>query len=395
MLLSFMPASPKITRTGLFDQCPPRKGTGSLKWDRFDDPPEVLPMWVADMDFPAAPEILEALHQRVDHGVMGYTIPYASVEEAVVEYQYQRHQRVITRNDLVWLPGLVFGLNLLCKAFGSREGGVMTTLPVYPPFISAPANAGIPVHTMAFHQEGKDWRLDFDQLEAILAEKKPELFFLCHPYNPLGKVFSREELGRLIELMLRYEVILVSDEIHCDLILDPKAEWVPLSETFPEIKSQLISLHSPSKTYNLPGLSCAYAVVADPALRLRLQKAGSGLINEINVMGYAGCEAAYRLGGSWKDALQDKLRSHVKMMSDRIPFHLDKDWIAPQATYLTWIRVSSWPIENPHASALKAGVRLTPGADYGDPAYLRLNFGCPTDRLEEGLGRLEAMLESR
>jgi cystathionine beta-lyase len=378
-----------------FEKTIDRTGTGSLKWDRFD--PEVLPLWVADMDFSAAPEIVEALKQRVDHGVFGYTIAYDSVVQSVLDYLKRVHAYSIERNWIKWLPGLVPALNVTCRAIGSRGDEVLTCTPVYPPFLSSPANQDRKVVTSPLKLQGDSWTFDFDDLESKVTNRT-KLFLLCNPHNPVGKTFSADEVKQLGEFCIRHDLIICSDEIHCDLLFSGSSHVVTatLSE---EIADRTITLMSPSKTYNLPGLACAYAVISNPKLRADFNRAAAGFITEVNTFGYIGCQAAYNHGEAWRQEMMSTLESNRDYLFDFLSSEIPqiKKW-SMQATYLAWLNIeglkSEFGIESVVDHFRKAGVGLSPGADFGDDRFVRLNFGCPKSTLQEGLERMARSLKS-
>lgn len=371
-----------------FDRVVERSGTGSLKWDRYRGR-DVLPLWVADMDFESPPEVIAALRARAEHGVFGYTIPYAEVVDEVLAYLKRRHEISADPNWLVWLPGLVPALNLLCRAFCAPGEAVMTCTPVYPPFLSAPLNQERKRIAVPLQADGDAWRFDRAAIERAVT-RETRLFILCQPHNPIGRVWRRAEVEWLLEFCERHDLILVSDEIHCDLILDEDVPWTPTLALGERAAARTITLHSPSKTYNLPGLACAYAVIPDDALRAKFQRACRGIITEINAFGYAGCAAAYRHGEPWRQALLEYLRKNRDLLYSFLRERLPEIGIRPmEATYLAWLDVRNLKTDHPHRFFEEAGVGLSNGVDFGAPGFLRLNFGCPRSRLEQALERME------
>lgn len=377
-----------------FSDCPDRSRTGSLKWKRFEQT-DILPMWVADMDFLSAPEIRDALARRVDHGVFGYTIPPDEAVEEVLAYLERAHGLRQQAADLVWLPGLVQGLNLVCRASGTPGDAVMVNTPVYPPFLSAPLfsdrrRQAVPLLEL---EDGR-WTFDRDAMEAAVTPQT-RLFILCNPHNPVGRVFNRDELLWLLDFCERHDLWICADEIHCDLLLDdvPHIPFLSLGE---RAAARTIAFYSPSKTYNLPGLACAYAVIPNPELRAAFQKACRGIITEVNCFGYTGCTAAYRHGEPWRQDLLAVLRANrdriVEVLADRHPrVRLPRI----EATYLAWLDLRAYKLEKPAAHMEAHGVSLSNGIDFGaESGHLRLNFGCSPDRLDEGLRRLCAALDA-
>ena len=376
-----------------FNLAPDRTNTGSLKWDHY--PADVLPMWVADMDFHVAPEIVAALTARANHKIFGYTIPYDSVIESVVNYLQRVHQFTIQPEWLVWLPGLVPALNVTCRAFGEANSEVLTCSPVYPPFFSSPVNQHRTCISSPLKLVEGRWTFDFDDLESkVTANTK--LFLLCNPHNPVARVFTKEELQQLCEFCQRHDLIICSDEIHCDMLFSGQSHIVTatLSE---EISARTITLMAPSKTYNVPGLSCAYAVIPNPKIRAAFNKAASGFITEVNAFGYIGCEAAYNHGEPWRKELMATLESNRDFLFDFLDQHIPEiGKTAMEATYLAWLNIEAvqkeFGIKNVVKHFESAGVGLSPGSAFGDDRFVRLNFGCPRSTLEEGLNRMAKSL---
>jgi len=377
-----------------FETCPDRNGFGSLKWDKYKDR-DILPMWVADMDFVAAPEILSALHARVDHGVFGYTIPYAGVTEAVLNYLERQHQYQAQAQWLNFLPGLVPAINLCVHAFTRPGESVMTATPVYPPFLSAPGYADRKLISVPLKLDADDrWALDIPAMEATI-QPDTRILILCSPHNPVGRVFSKEELIELGEFCERHDLILISDEIHCDLIFDEKAKHIVTATLGEKIANRTVTLMAPSKTYNLPGLACAFSIIENPELRGQFQKTIRGIITEVNCFGYAGCEAAYNLGEPWRQELLRTLRGNYEFVYDFIQSELPQITFRPmEATYLAWFDVSALGLDNPARFFEEYGVGLSDGIPFDGKQHLRLNFGCPKTRLEEGLQRMKTAVKT-
>ncbi len=373
-----------------FDHAPDRAGTGSLKWDRYRGR-DIIPLWVADMDFASPPAVVDALRARAEHRVFGYTVPYDEVVSEVLAYLRRRHGVEVQPSWLVWLPGLVPALNLLCRAFGTAGDAVMTCTPVYPPFLSAPVFQERKRIAVPLRLEDEVWHFDWDAMERAVTPDT-RLFILCHPHNPVGRVWRREQLERLLAFCERHQLVLVSDEIHCDLILDD-VPWTPTLALGERAAARTITLHAPSKTYNLPGLACAYAVIPDDGLRTTFLRACRGIITEINAFGYAGCAAAYRHGEPWRQALLAYLRANRELVYSFIRERMPGIVLHPmEATYLAWLDVRELKLEHPHRFFEDAGVGLSNGVDFGAPGFLRLNFGCPRARLLTALERMARAL---
>ncbi len=385
-----------------FDTVLPRLGTDSQKWQKYPDR-DILPMWVADMDFRAAPAILEALHRRVEHGIFGYARPVKSTVDAVVNACATRYGWTIDPAWIVWLPGLVCGLNVTAQACAVVGEEVLCLTPVYPPFMTAPKNSGrvsVPV-PLALHPGPTGlgdgfWAIDWEALEAAVTPRT-KLFYLCNPHNPVARVFRRDELVQLAEFCARHDLVLCSDEIHCDLILDASLPHLPTALVAPEHAARTITLMAPSKTYNVPGLGTSFAIIPDAALRARFVRATAGIVAEVTTLGFAACEAAYRDSEDWRQALLAALRGN----RDRIFAALCGGELpgvkiaAPiEATYLAWLDVSALGLTDPVGYFEAHGVGLSDGAFFGAPrgSHVRINFGCPRATLDEGLRRMAAAI---
>ncbi len=377
-----------------FKTCPDRAGTGSLKWERYAGR-DIVPMWVADMDFTSAPEIIEALRERVAHGVFGYTLPPASTVEAAIEYLRTRHGAEVAAEQIVWFPGLVPALNVACRAFVPAGGEVLTCTPVYPPFLTAPEFAGAGLRTVDLAENNGVWDIDFEDLESAVTPNT-KLFILCNPHNPVGRVFPRATVERLADFCRRHGLVLISDEIHCDLVLDdlPHTSGLKISSSD---GPPVLSMFAPSKTFNLAGLACAFVVIPDATTRRIFQKAARGLITEINALGYAGCEAALRHGWGWHTQLLEVLRSNRDRVEEFVVSSLPgiRTWHL-EATYLSWLDTRELQLPNAAKFFEDHGVGLSDGVPFGAPqGFLRLNFGCPSTQLEMALRRMADALASR
>lgn len=375
-----------------FDHAPERRGTDSQKWQKYAGR-DVLPLWVADMDFVSAPPILDALRARVDHGVFGYARPTAATVEAVTGALAQRYGWKVDPEWIVWLPGLVVGLNVTAQAFAGPGEEVLTLTPVYPPFMSAPRNSGRSPVGVPFTLAGGKWEIDWEALERAVTPRT-RLFYLCNPHNPLARVWRRAELERLGEFCVRHNLVLCSDEIHCDLILDPALPHVPSAALSPALAARTVTLMAPSKTYNVPGLGTSLAIIPDATLRARFNRAAAGVVAEVTCLGFTACEAAYRDCEPWRQQLLAYLRGNRDYLVDALPRALPGLKIeAPvEATYLLWMNVAGLGIPDPVAHFERHGVGLSDGAPFGarPGTHLRLNFGCTRATLIEAVRRMKA-----
>ena len=271
------------------------------------------------------------------------------------------------------------------------DEAVLTVTPVYPPFLEAPGQRGRRLVTVPAELTGGRWELPLEGLEAAAAPDA-RVLFLCHPHNPLGRVWRRDEVEAVVDFCRRHDLVLVSDEIHCDLILDD-LDHVPAALACPGDADRIVTLMSPSKTFNLPGLNFAFAIVADEALRRRFLQPGKGLLPFPGCFAVSAAEAAYREGGAWHDELLRYLRANRDALEAFVAAELPRVRMTHvEATYLAWLDVRELELEDPAAACRSAGVALSAGAAFGDPAYLRLNFGCRRETLDEALRRLATVL---
>lgn len=375
-----------------FDEVIDRRGTAAVKWDKYAGR-DVIPMWVADMDFRSAPAIIEALKRRAEHGVFGYTDPPQELGDAIVAALERDHRWKIRHEWLMWLPGLVSGINLVCRAIGEEGDDVVTAVPVYHPFLSGPVHQRRTVTRIPMRLDGTKWMWDLERLEAAITPRT-KLLLLCNPHNPVGRVFSREELSDLAGIAEKHDLTISSDEIHCGLVLDADKSHVPIATLGEDIAARTITLMAASKTFNLPGLGCAFAVVPSPQLRARLSVAAAGILPRVNAMGFIATLAAYRDSHEWQRALVDYLRVNRDVVIEGIGGISGLSVTPIEATYLAWIRLGT-PMPDPVPLFEAAGVGLYDGRVFGTEGYVRLNFGCPRSLLQRGLDRMKDAMNSR
>ena len=373
----------------LFDTVINRRGTGCIKYDRR---PELDPFWVADMDFASAPVILEALHRRLDHGIFGYAQAHDGLNAAIIDYLRDRRGASVPLEHIVHLGGLVPALSLAIRAFCTPEEAAATCTPVYPPFLGTHRDAHAQLISLDHTKVDGQWKFDWDAMEnAVTPQTK--VFLLCNPQNPLGRVFSKEEVTRLATFCEKHDLVLVSDEIHCDLIFDEVATPHFSALNLPEnLAKRTITLLSPSKTWNIAGLGYAFAVIPDDTIRRKFTAARGHTLSEINALAYYAAEAAYRDGEPWRVELIAYLKTNrdilVEFINTRCP-GLKVE--AGEATYLAWIDARGMGVENPAQHfEKKAGLFLSDGTYFGWPGWIRFNFGCPRARMLEGLEKMAA-----
>jgi len=374
-----------------FDRPVERRDTASMKWDKYRGK-DIIPLWVADMDFCSPPAVIDALRRRIDHGVFGYTIPPPNLNQILVTMLKAEYGWSVKPQWLVWLPGLVTGLNVSCRAVGRDNDDVMTATPIYPPFLSAPGHSRRKLVKAPLLETQNRWAFDFDRLESAITPRT-RLFLLCNPHNPVGRVFTRDELETLAAICERHDMVICSDEIHCGLILDSDKIHIPLATLAPEVARRTITLMSPSKTFNLPGLGCAFAVISEEKLRRRFKAAMAGVVPAVNIMGFTAAAAAYRDCADWHASLQDYLRANRDCVASAIR-RMPLLSLAPvEATYLAWIDVRSSNLKKPVKFFEDAGVGLQDGIEFDGRGFVRLNFGCARALLEKALQRMATAME--
>jgi cystathionine beta-lyase len=376
-----------------FDLPIDRRNSDSAKWNWFD--PDVLPMWVADMDFQSPEPIIRALRERAEHGVYGYAFGSRELSEILVERLRTRHHMEVLPEHLHYLPNIVVGLNVVTQAVGARGDGVLLMPPIYFPFfnaITAQERVVNDVPLLATRINGNlHYEMDIDALEAAITPQTKLLLF-CNPHNPVGRVYTRAELERLADLCLRHDLIICSDEIHCDLVYQPESH-ISIASLAPEIAARTVTLIAPSKAFNLPGLGFGAAVVPNDDLRERISKIAWSTGEHAYSMGIVAATAAYGRGQPWLDELVVYLRGNRDALVEYVNMHLPGvATTCPEGTFLAWLDCRELGLENPNQFFLeKARVGLTDGAPFGKggEGFVRLNFGCPRTTLVEGLERMK------
>lgn len=372
-----------------FDKPVDRRKTQSLKWDKYGDK-DVLPLWVADTDFEAAPAIISALQERIAHGVFGYSRPSPRLINLIIQRMHEKYGWHIERDWLIFMPGVVPGLNFACRAWCRPQSKVITPTPVYYPFLHAPEYNERAVSHLPMVLENNRWVPDYEKLEAMAQDA--DLLLLCNPHNPGGTVFSRDELEQIADIAKRHNLVVCSDEIHCDLLLEPALKHIPFASLNADAASRSAVLMAPSKTFNIPGLCCSFAIIPDAQLRHRLQLSMRGLMADNNLIGFIAAEAAYAEGESWLQAQLAYLRENRDLVINTLGAIPGIAIADIEATYLAWIDVSGLGMENPVAEFEAGGVGLSPGAQFGDKRFVRLNFGCRREILLQALERMKTVI---
>ena len=373
----------------LFATAPDRSGTGSEKWDRYAGR-DVIPTWVADMDFAAPDVVLDAIRSRVDHGVFGYTDMPPGFAPALCQHLERRHGWHVEPDWITSTPGVVNGLAITARLCSKPGDGIISFTPVYPPFLSLPGLAGLESIRVPLAESATAWTIDWDHLDASITPTT-KLFWLCHPHNPTGTVFGKAELLRLAEFAARHDLTVVSDEIWSDLLLDEDhggSRHVPFGSLDHAKARDCITLVAPSKTWNLAGLGCAAAICRDRSILKNWRVAGGGLVPMITPLGYAAAEAAWQHGEAWRQRLVVLLRQHRELAAEAVAAIPGLAAVRPESTFLFWINCRGTGVADPQAACEAAGIGPSDGKDFGFPGFLRLNTGCPTDRFQEILRRL-------
>lgn len=369
-----------------FDQWVDRSHSDSVKWDKYRDR-DIIPLWVADTDFPSPPAIIDALQQRVAHAVFGYSHPSPELIEVFTRRMLERYGWRINPEWLIFLPGMVCGLNLCVRAFTAEGEGTLAPSPIYPPFRKAAKFAGRSQLSVPLTLHHRRWLLDFNAIAGQLNGKE-KLLLLCNPQNPGGTVYRKQELLQQLAFAQAHGLIVCSDEIHCDLLLEPGCEHIPFATLNEDAAQRSITLMSPSKTFNIAGLGASMAIIPNPELRQKLVRARSGIVPEVDVLALVAAQAAYQHGQAWLDALLIYLRANRDLVTERINAIPGLLLQPIEATYLAWIDCSQLAVDNPHAFFEQAGVGLSPGLDFGNRRFVRLNFGCRRELLLQALDRM-------
>ncbi len=372
-----------------FDRIVDRRGTDSIKWSRYES--DVLPMWVADMDFPAPTVVIEALTERVSHGIFGYPSEPPELREIFVDRMKRLYDWTVAPESLVFLPNVVVAFNLACQTATSAGDGVTFQTPIYFPILRVPKNAGLTSNPTELRRgpSGR-YEIDFDAFEAAMM-KRTRVFVLCNPHNPVSRVFRREELERMAEICLRHDVVVCSDEIHADFAYDGRRH-VPIASLDRQIARRSVTLFAPNKSFNIAGVSSAVAVVPDEEMRRRLIDAQKGLVPHVGVLNYTASVAAYRDGDAWLEELVSYLEGNRDALARFVAENLPDIRLTPvEGTYLAWLDCRGAIDENPHEYLLREGrVAVNDGAAFGPggEGFVRLNFACPRVRLLDGMRRI-------
>lgn len=378
-----------------FDTVLDRHNTDSLKWEKYPDS-DIIPLWVADMDFPMAPPVHAALLERMQHPALGYTVAGDSVVAATQTHLQRNYGWDVEANWLVWLPGVVPGLSNACRTWGESGDHVITSSPIYYHFLQVAEPAGRELVDVPLREVDNVWSYDLEALEVAAAHPKAKLLMLCSPHNPVGRLFSAEELQAVIAIAKRHDLVVVSDEIHDGIVLDQERSFIPTAVACPDYAHRIVTLMSPSKTYNLAGNNCTYAVISDPELRREFNFHAKGAVPAPTPLSYTALQACYEHGETWRQGLCDYIRGNRDLLQASIDKFPGLRMPALEATYLAWIDVSALRLNDaPAWFEQQARLGLSPGGPFGNADYVRLNLACSRSVLEEALQRFEAAVQQR
>ncbi|MFK8079792.1 MAG: MalY/PatB family protein [Granulosicoccus sp.] len=375
-----------------FDTVVSRANTASLKWDLYKGQ-DVLPFWVADMDFPVAPAIQSALEARIAHGIYGYTLPPAELGEAIIAQLQAEYEWQVDPDWIVWLPGVVTGLAVSCRAFCPDGHQLVVNPPIYHHFFDAHEFARQEVVRVPLKREDNRWTYDMDAMRSAFNEKT-SLMMMCSPHNPTGTVFKPSELEALAQLCKEHDVIMVSDEIHCDLVIDRKARHYPTAAAVPAMADRMITLMSGSKTWNIAGLNCSFAIIPNAELRERFRQSAKSIVPMVPPLAYEATLAAYRDAQPWRQELLDYLAGNYQFIKESLGTTEGLVVEPIQATYLAWIDATGLGLEDTKGFFEQHGVGLSSGEQFGQSQYVRMNFACPRATLEQGVQRMQAAVAS-
>lgn len=372
-----------------FDTLYNRRDTQSLKWDRYGER-DVLPLWVADMDFAMAPEIRDAMLQRLEHPILGYTRASEGLVSALQSHLVEEFGWKIDPAWIVWIPGVVPGLSACVRAYAPAQSRIITNPPIYHHFFQVHDTENHTLVEVPLRVEGKRWTYDMDAMRKAVTQDT-SLLMLCSPHNPTGTVFTRDELADICAIADSVGAVVASDEIHCGLVLNERTPHIPTAMAV-ENNSSIVTLMSASKTFNLAGVNCSYAIIPDQQVREKFESACAEVMPGVATLAYTAAEAAFTSGGVWRRGLQDYLRGNYAYLEQEFATIEGMELQALDATYLAWIDATRLGLNDTCGFFENHGLGFSSGEQFGQPQYLRFNFACPRATLEEALGRLRTAL---
>ncbi|MDR1007098.1 MAG: PatB family C-S lyase [Campylobacteraceae bacterium] len=377
----------------MFDETIDRSGTNALKLERYKEYKNAIPAWVADMDFKSPQCVINALKNCVEHGVFGYTAISDELTHAIMNFIKKEHNWNTSKEWFTFTSGVVASMNIVCGMLEANESAITTT-PIYPYFLNAPKNMKRQVSTVRMREINNRWSIDFDEFEKSI---KPNcrLILLCNPYNPGGTVFTKEELLKIGEIAIKHDLLICSDEIHADLVLDKNAKHIPIASLSSEIADRTITLMAPSKTFNIAGLQSSFVIIQNKKLKANFENSMGHINGGVNLLALTATKAAYENGAIWLREVKEYLRENLKLVQEFVRNNPKLKLLKLEATYLAWIdchmlNVDAWQL------FLKNGVILNDGKGFGDggEGFVRLNFAMPRVVLKEVLTRMENAVRS-
>lgn len=369
-----------------FDAVIERRGTWSTRWERY--PADVIPLWVADTDFRAPPAVIGALRRRIEHGILGYSAPPEALREAVVQRMQRLHGWRVEPGWVVFVSGVVPGLHLAARHLTRADEHALVPTPVYHHLKRSLVLAQRDHTDVPLVLSKGRWVWDEDFL-ASAAKPNSRLLFLCNPQNPGGTIFTRDELARLAAFAQKHDLVICSDEIHADILLDQGKPHVPIASVSREASRRTVTLISPNKAFGFPGAGCAFAIIEDAELRRKFSSDHHATVHDASVFGYEAALAAYREGDDWLAAQMEYLRGNRDLVEREVAAMPGLTMAHVEATYLAWIDASGLGVADPHQHFLDHGVAMSPGAQFGAPQFVRLNFGTQRALLERALRRMK------
>ncbi|WP_099224248.1 MalY/PatB family protein [Listeria costaricensis] len=381
-----------------FDEVIPRLGTDSEKWDGAEElfgRKGIIPMWVADMDFRAPKPVLEAFKERVEHGVFGYSAHSDQVKEAIINWNARRHQFHFKKEDLLFNTAVVPSISLALRVLTNEGDAVLMHSPIYPPFFNVTRETKRKVVMSPLKYENNRLHIDLADMEERIQRENVKLFILCNPQNPGGRAWSLEELTQMVALCKKYQIPIVSDEIHADLVVKSRKHY-PLVVAAPDYQDQIVTLMAPTKTFNLAAIKASYLVITNEQLRDRFKEFqryehAAGL----NVFGLIGMETAYNEGEDWLDELRDYIYSNYEYVKEALKKEVPEIGVTElEATYLMWLDARALPKDEKtlYQDIIDAGCGVQMGSGFGKSSsgFIRLNIACPKETLEKGVAALIA-----
>ena len=375
----------------LFDQVIDRQRSGSLKWDKYSN--DVLPMWVADMDFAVAEPIQNALIERLSHPVYGYTVPSDAFKQAIVGHLKREYDWTVDTDWLVFLPGVVTGLAVSCRAFCLDDDKIMVNPPIYHHFYDSHEGKRQSLVKVPLQNQQQRWTYDLDGMRAACADGLA-MIMMCTPHNPTGTVFTQAELQQVGDMCAEYDMMMISDEIHGDLVIDKKSKHIPTAVACPEHADRIVTLMSASKTWNLAGLNASFAIVSNSSMREKFVSACQSIVPPTPPLAMVATQAAYDAGGPWRKTLLSYLWDNYQIIESELRSIQGLRLEPLQATYLAWVDATELGLEKTADYFEQHGVGLSSGEQFGQAHYVRINFACPASVLREGLSRIRAAADA-